>query len=341
MKLLFLFLLITFTRAEKLEKVKGTSGAFSDLVIDSKGRWYIVKDKKLSTCLLTSNENISCQRINLPSKKSVHKGLGIDQFDNIYVQDNALKIFIVTPLLNGTFVFDNVTNYHNKKLVSRPFALGENIVHFAIDKQLMHLKNGEEYTSNIEIPFYSKKKITNWIRSNNTRFGSEYEYTYFSIGTPRHWVYIKYGHFIKPVAQMLSFVKKMNAMDDHIYCIVNGEKQVKLIYFRDTMYISTAMNKESSYVTTIDGIDLSNVDIDDDFLLYSPEHKKTYIYGNINNKGIVYKLNEEVIEGKFKTKVIAEYNFDNNVRILCGANGNNKFYFGTTDGVYEMKVEML
>lgn len=322
--------------AEKFEKVKGTSGEFSDIVIDSKGRWYVVKNKQLLSCILSLDKDITCERIKIPSNENVHKGLGIDQFDNIYIQDYTLNIFIVTPSLNGGFVFDNVTNYDDKKLVNRPFALSDNVVHFATNKRLMYLENSEEYPSTIDFPLRSEKNITHWVNSNNTRFGSEYQYTFFSIGGPRYWVYVKHGHIIKPVAQILSFMKNMQAVGDHIYCIVNGEKQVKLIHFRDTMFVSTAMNKESSYTTTIEGIDLSNMDIEDDFIIYSPEHDyKTYLYGNIDNKGVIYELGDNKVNGKFKTKVTAEHRLDN-VRILCGAIGKTQLYFGTTDGVYEM-----
>lgn len=313
---------IIFSVAEKLVKIEGTSGEFSDIVIDSENRWYIIKNKILYSSL---DKGKTLNKIELPSKEFVFSGLGIDIFNNIYVQDNKLSVFIVAPTVEeGKFVSEEISlAYGKEKLVSRPFSRYiSNKVYFATKSGLMDLKNGALICRPFATAPGTNGSITNVV---------PYEYygenMFYSGGNPRHWVYFKETLSETPILQTKSFVKYMNDGYEHTFFIVNGEDKIRIIKNRRNPQI-------------LQEVDASYIDDNQiDFVTYSRSLSKIYLFNNINDTGKIYELGEKKINGVYEIQVASTILLKSNIRILCSARTrekNNEIYFGTSDGIYQL-----
>lgn len=327
--LLILLSLLVFAEGEKFEKVEGTSGEFSDIVMDSEKKWYIIKNNALYYSL---DKGKTLNEIQIPSKKLVHSRLGIDKFNNIYVQDEEMTIFLIANSYNETFVFEEIILSNGKeKLISRPISFDHNSVYFATKSGIMKLLNSEIKTKFIDLPLRAKKNFTQMVayRSTEKYFGYIYDGMFYSAGeNPRHSIFEQHDFYNgKPIVQSDKIIKNMNAINDHIYCIeIMSKNKISVLLYK----------KESVELTTIENVDVTNIDSNRDFVIYSPKYgNKTYIYSNIDNEGILYKLEETNSFRSFKIKVASTYKLEN-ARLLSSLLDDNEIYFGTSDGVYQL-----
>ena len=314
------FCLLALSLAEKLVKIDGTSGDISDIVVDKEGRWYIVKDKILYSSF---DKGKTLNKIELPSKEFAHTGLGTDYFDNLYVQDYKLTLFLVAPTVdNVTYVFEEITlAYGKERLVGRPFSetIG-NSVDLATKSGLMYLSNGDVVCKPVKSPAREINNIANF-------YEDVYSHAYyFSGGNPRYWVYTKWSRDFNPSPsfQAKSFVKYMDTGLSNLFFIVNGEKIVRALVGR---YADKAI---------INGIDASIIDNQTNFIAhrYGSESDNIYVFGNINNSGVVYDL--EIIKNDdsvFQATPVIKLD---NVRLICSMSLGNEIYFGTSNGVYQL-----
>lgn len=326
--LLFLLSLIIFSVAEKFEKVNGTSGEYADIVVDSNNRWYIIKDKTLYYSL---DKGKTLTKIEVPSKELVHKRLGVDKFDNIYVQDDKMSVFLVAPSVNETFVFEEITLVYGKeKLVSRPISFGYNDVYFATKSGIMNLRNSETETRKVPLHSKAKKDITQMVSYSSTDkyFAYRYDGMFYSAGNPKYGLFEQHDFYPgKSIVKSDNPLKSLNAINDHIYCVEMSQnnKMVVVIFKR-----------ESAKLVEIKNIDVSNID-DNDFVIHSPRHdNRTYVYTNIDNTGTLYRLDEtDVIYGSREIKIASTHKLDN-VLLLSAVLDNDMIYFGTSNGVYQL-----
>ncbi|XP_051163250.1 uncharacterized protein LOC127282798 [Leptopilina boulardi] len=324
---------------EKLEKIQGTAGEFSDIIADNNKRWYIIRDRKLYYSL---DKGKTLNKIQLPSEELVHKGMGIDQFDNIYIQDDKLSVFIVAPSIHETFVIEKLELEHkNERLISRPFALGDNLVYLATKNGPMELENSALRAKKMEIPPRVKKEISQFIRFNITeRYGDSFEEIFYTVnGDKRHWIYVISSGTAVPLCQTKGHVKRLNVIGNRVYFTVNYDNSVNIIEYREKPKFIPEYHKEITYPSKLEGIENIYIDDNSDFVIFSRVNNyKTFIYGNVdnNNSGIVYGLDTFLKDGKNLTEIVSSNKLDN-IRILCGVIENDKLYFGTSDGIYELK----
>lgn len=320
--LLFLFpSLLTISLAEKLVKIEGTSGEISDIVVDTEDRWYIVKDKTLYSSF---DKGLTLDKIELPSKEFVHTGLGIDLFDNIYVQDYNLTVFIVAPTVDNTFVFQEITlAYGKERLVGRPLSKYiSNTVYIATKSGLMRLENGEIICNPIISPPVVRSEITGMV---NYYLSLYTQGIIYSGGNRRYWIYKKETLSETPLCQTKSSVKYMNEGHSHIFFIVNGEKIVRIL-------------QNARKPTILEGIDASNINNQTDFVTYyryGSYDTKVYVFGNINNSGTIYELGERKVNRESIIEVMSTLKL-NGVRLICSVRVGNEIFFGTSNGVYQL-----
>lgn len=324
MKFLLFFLgLLVISLAEKFVKVEETFGEFLDIIVNSKGRWYIVYNNQLFT---STDKGVTREHIDLPSKKTVLPILGIDEFDNVYVQDSELKVFRVIRSESGDFVFKEISLPHiNEKLVSRPFSF-ENKVYFASKSGMMRVVKNDATAFEFNVAPYGNSKITQMIY---VEYTTTYNYNkkaiFYSGGGNRQWIYRYFYSNEKPVWQTESLVKRMNAVNNNIYYVVNDLNEVNVIQDGDERIIPVKVK----------GIDAANINFENDFVIHSPKHdNKTYIYMNVNDKGIIYGLGEKNADGNLK--VVSEHQLNDKVSLRCAVYDNDTIYFGTSDGVYKL-----
>lgn len=321
MKLLLLF--FTLTVAEELVKIEETFGEFSDIILNSRGRWYIIYNTQLCTSI---DKGVTREDIDLPSKQSVRTGLGIDESDNIYVQDWNLILFRVIRSESGDFLFEEISLPHvNERLVSRPFSL-ENNIYFASKSGLMKLKNKyEKSAEELYVAPYGNLKITHALRLNyTTSFNYKIEAIIYSGGANRQWIYRLYYSHEKPIWQTESSVKRMNVVNNNIYYVVNDINQINVIEDSDELMIPIK----------IEGIEASNINFENDFIIYSPYYNKTYVYMNVNDKGTIYRLGDNNLDGNIVVDLVS--NLDDKVTFNCAVFYNDTIYFGTSNGVYKL-----
>lgn len=333
----FLFGAIAPSLSERLEKVEGTSGEFSDIVVDNENRWYIIRDSLLHYSLDMGKTLI---KIPLPSQESVYKGLGIDQFDNIYVQDKKLSVFIVAPSIHETFVFEKLKLENGEeRLQSRPFALGDNVVYLVTKSGMMEVENGFLLAKTKEISPSTKKEITQLVRYNiSERYGDSFEEMFYGVkGNFRNWIYVISSETAAPLCQTKGPIKRLNVVRDRVYFTVNYENGLYVIEFKESPRFIPQYYKQITHPRKLDGMEDIEIDDDSDFIIFSRVNDyKTYIYGNVGDSGIVHGLDTFVNNGKNVTQIVTSNKLDN-VRILCGAIQDDKLYFGTSNGVYELK----